>query len=167
VPDMILAASVSDNAPAGAILTFAFPVILFAVIAIVLYLLFSRPHRRIPSQRVVLASSTGAMPEPEAARGAAVAAGLPTAAGGGSTESPAEAPGAQREHADAAERGEAAPGGGRHAAQPGNGSQSGTGNVSGETHGSGGTGGYGQGTQGPGPGTETPGTETPGTEGSE
>ena len=87
MPDMILAASVSDNAPAGAILTFAFPVILFAVIAIVLYLLFSRPHRRIPSQRVVFASSTGAMPEPEAARGAAVAAGLPTASGGGSTES--------------------------------------------------------------------------------
>lgn len=148
MPDMILAASVSDNAPAGAILTFAFPIILFAVIAVVLYLLFSRPHRRIPSQRVVFASSAGATPAPGAAHGAAVAAGMPTASGGGSTESAAEAPGAQREQADAAERGEAAPGGGRHAAQPGNGSQGGTGNVSGDTYGPGGTGGYGQGTQG-------------------
>jgi hypothetical protein len=155
---MILAAVVSDNAPAGAILTFAFPIILFAIIAVVLYLLFSRPHRRIPSQRVAFASSAGATPGPEAAHGAAVAAGMPTASGGGSTESAAEAPGAQREQADAAERGEAAPGGGRHAAQPGNGWPGSTGNVSGETRGPGGTGGYGTGTQG---------TDPHGTEGSE
>jgi hypothetical protein len=145
VPDMILAASVSDNAPAGAIFTFAFPIILFAIIAVILYLLFSRPHRRIPSQRVMFAASTGATPEPGAAHGAAVAAGMPTASGGGSTESAAEAAGAKREVADAEERGEAAPGGGRHAAQPGNGSAGSTGNVSGETRGPGGTGGYGTG----------------------
>ena len=148
MPEMILAASVSDNAPAGAILTFAFPVILFAVIAVVLYLLFSRPHRRIPSQRVALASSASAVPEPGAARGAAVAAGMPTASGGGSTESATEAAGAQREHADAAERGEPGTGGGRHAAQPGNDGPGDTGNVSGETQGPGGTAGYEQGTQG-------------------
>jgi hypothetical protein len=56
VPGLILADATSDNAPGGAVLTFAFPVILFAVIAVILYLLLSRPHRRIPSQRVVVAS---------------------------------------------------------------------------------------------------------------
>ena len=145
MPDLILAAVVSDDAPAGAILTFVFPVLLFALIAIVLYLLFSRPHRRVPRQRVMFAASTGATPEPGAAHGAAVAAGMPTASGGGSTESAAEAAGAKREVADAEERGEAAPGGGRHAAQPGNGRSGSTGNVSGETRGPGGTGGYGTG----------------------
>ena len=146
MPDIVLAAVVSDDVPAGAVFTFVFPVLLFALIAVILYLLFSRPHRRVPSQRVVFASSTGAAPAPEAAHGAAVAAGMPTASGGGSTESVTEAAGAQRERADAAERGEAAPGGGRHAAQPGNGWPGGTGNVSGgETRGPGGTGGYGTG----------------------
>jgi hypothetical protein len=156
VPDMILAASVSDNAPAGAIFTFAFPVLLFAAIAVVLYLLFSRPHRRVPDKRVLFAASTGALPEPEAAHGAAVAAGLPIASGAGSTESVAEAPGARREHADAAEReaaereesdeaereavegdeaerDAAAPAGAGPADQPGNGGQGGTGNVSDDT----------------------------------
>ncbi len=121
MPEMILAASVSDNAPGGAILTFAFPVILFSVIAVILYLLFSRPHRRIPSQRVVFAGPASAVPE---------------------------AAGTQRERAGAEERGEAAPGGGRHAAQPGNGWPGGTGNVSGEGRGPGGTGGDEQGTHG-------------------
>jgi hypothetical protein len=55
MPGSILAAATSDNAPGGAVLTFAFPVILFAVIAVILYLLLSRPHPRIPSRRVVVA----------------------------------------------------------------------------------------------------------------
>ena len=43
MPITILAQSTSDNAPGGAVLTFAFPIILFAVIAMVLYyLLFSQ-----------------------------------------------------------------------------------------------------------------------------
>jgi hypothetical protein len=82
----------------GAVLTFAFLVILFAIVATVLYiLLFSRPHPRVPSQRVVYATASGGTPSPGAARAAATAAGMPTASGGGSAESAAEAPGAHRD----------------------------------------------------------------------
>ena len=66
---MMLAAVVSDDVPAGAVFTFVFPVVLFALIAVILYLLFSRPHRRVPSQRVVFASSAAAAPGPAAAHG--------------------------------------------------------------------------------------------------
>ena len=49
MPITFLAQSTSDNAPGGAVLTFAFPIILFAIIAVVLYyLLFARPHRAGP-----------------------------------------------------------------------------------------------------------------------
>src|SRR5260221_14305499 len=75
MPGSILASATSDNAPGGAVLTFAFPVILFAVIAVILYLLFSRPHRRIPSRRVVVASASAAPPGPGTAHSAAVPAG--------------------------------------------------------------------------------------------
>jgi hypothetical protein len=107
VPITFLAQSTSDNAPGGAILTFAFPVILFAIIAVVLYyLLFARPHPRVPSRRIVLASSTGGAPEGGTAHAAAVAAGLPTASGGGAAESASEPAGAKRDTlADAAEGG--------------------------------------------------------------
>ena len=82
---MVLA-SVPVNAEGGAYLTFAFPIILFCVIASVLYVvLFGRPHARVPSRRVALAQA--GPPSPEAAHAAAVASGLPTAAGGGSVES--------------------------------------------------------------------------------
>ena len=103
----ILAQSTSDNAPGGAVLTFAFPVILFAVIAAVLYyVIFARPHPRVPSRRIVLASSASGAPEAGAAHAAAVAAGLPTASGGGAAESATEPAGAKRDTlADAAEDG--------------------------------------------------------------
>ena len=114
MPGSILALSTSDNAPDGAILTFAFPIILFAVIAVVLYLLFSRPHRRVPAERIALAAAAaGGHPEPDAAHAAAVAHGLPTASGGGSTESATEPAGAKRD------------------IMPGEASDSGTGKVSG------------------------------------
>ena len=105
MPITFLAQSTSDNAPGGAILTFAFPVILFAIIAVVLYyLLFARPHPRVPSRRIVLASSAPGAPEGGAAHAAAVAAGLPTASGGGAAESASEPAGAKRDTlADAAE----------------------------------------------------------------
>jgi hypothetical protein len=107
VPIALLAQSTSDNAPGGAVLTFAFPIILFAVIATVLYtLLFARPHRRVPSRRIALASATSGAPEPGAAHAAAVAAGLPTASGGGAAESATEPAGAKRDTvADAADDG--------------------------------------------------------------
>jgi hypothetical protein len=97
VPGLILAQATSDNVPGGAILTFAFPIILFAIIATTLYfLLFARPHPRVPARRVSLAAATGT-PAPAATHGAAVAAGMPTASGGGSAESAAEPHGAKRD----------------------------------------------------------------------
>jgi hypothetical protein len=98
VPGLVLAQATSDNAPGGAVLTFAFPIILFALIATVLYfLLFARPHPRVPAQRVSLASATHWAPEPGAAHAAAVAAGKATASGGGSAESAAQPHGAKRD----------------------------------------------------------------------
>jgi hypothetical protein len=107
VPITLLAQSTSDNAPGGAVPTFAFPIILFAIIATVLYtLLFARPHRRVPSRRIALASATSGAPEPGVAHAAAVAAGLPTASGGGAAESATEPAGAKRDTvADAADDG--------------------------------------------------------------
>ncbi|HTS97133.1 MAG TPA: hypothetical protein VMI33_10965 [Streptosporangiaceae bacterium] len=93
----VLAAATSDNVPGGAILTFAFPITLFAVIAAALYLLLGRPHRRVPARRLAHASASAAAPDATAAHGAAVAAGMPTASGGGSAESAAEAAGARRD----------------------------------------------------------------------
>jgi hypothetical protein len=107
VPITFLAQSTSDNAPGGAVLTFAFPIILFAIIAVVLYyMLFARPHPRVPSRRIVLAASAPGAPESGVAHSAAVAAGLPTASGGGAAESASEPAGAKRDTlADAADGG--------------------------------------------------------------
>jgi hypothetical protein len=80
VPLTILAqgtSSTSSNAPGGAVLTFAFPIILFAVIAtLIYYFLLSRPHARVPSRRIVLETA---------------------AAGGGSADSASEPHGAERD----------------------------------------------------------------------
>jgi hypothetical protein len=96
VPTAILA-QVPSNTEGGSYLTFAFPIILFAVIASILYvLLFARPHPRVPPRRITATAHAGA-PGPAAAHAAAVAAGMPTAAGAGSAESAAEPAGAIRE----------------------------------------------------------------------
>jgi hypothetical protein len=98
-------ASVYANNEGGAYLTFAFPIILFAVIASVLYvLLFGRPHRRVPPRRIAATAHAGP-PSAGAARAAAVASGLPTAAGGGSAESAAEPAGAHRDATTTDDRG--------------------------------------------------------------
>jgi hypothetical protein len=94
----VLAMATSDNAPGGAVLTFAFPIILFAVIGTVLYMLLFRPHHRVPARRVSLVAAAGA-PTAAAAHASAVAAGMPTASGGGSAESAAEPAGAKRDAA--------------------------------------------------------------------
>jgi hypothetical protein len=54
VPRLILAAVNPDNTPHGYNLTFAFPMLLFIIIGGILYLLFSRPPRRIPARSVTL-----------------------------------------------------------------------------------------------------------------
>lgn len=93
MPAAILA-SVPDNTQGGANLTFVFPLLLFCVIAAVLYIVvFSRPHARVPARRIGAVTHAGP-PSPEAAQAAAIAAGLPLAEGGGSAESGAEAAGA-------------------------------------------------------------------------
>jgi hypothetical protein len=104
VPGHVLAYTTSDNAMGGAVLTFAFLIILFAIVATVLYIvLFSRPHRRVPARRLVYATAgAGAPAAPGAARAAATAAGMPTASGGGSAESATEPAGAGRDIASGA-----------------------------------------------------------------
>jgi len=98
-------ATITDNSPHGYNLTFAFPMILFIVIAGALYLVFSRPHRvpghgplRIsaPARDTIApgAIDPGRVPDEDTARAAATAAGPSTAAGGGTTESVHEAAGA-------------------------------------------------------------------------
>jgi hypothetical protein len=83
----VLAAVTPDNTPHGYNLTFAVPIALFAVVAVALYLLFSRPHRRTPARRGGLPAQGLAAPGTDAARAAAVAGGLAVAAGGGAAES--------------------------------------------------------------------------------
>ena len=97
MPGLILATVTPDNTPGGANLTFAFPIILFVVIVVVLYLWLGRPHRRVPADLTpVGGSATTDAPQPEVARGASVAAGLPTAVGGGGAESEIEPAGGVR-----------------------------------------------------------------------
>jgi hypothetical protein len=88
VPGLILA-SVPMNSEAGAYMTFGGPVVLFAVVAATLYVLFTRPHRRVPPRRALASSHA-------AAAGSAVRQG-PTAPGGGPAESTAEPHGANRD----------------------------------------------------------------------
>lgn len=95
MPGLILAAVSPDNTPHGYNWTFAFPMLLFIVIALILYALFSRPHRRVPARPIQAASAGSRAPEPQSARAAAVAGGLSTAPGGGTTASAAEPEGVQ------------------------------------------------------------------------
>ena len=94
MPGLILAAVTPDNTPAGYNWTFAFPGLLFIIIALVLYALFSRPHRRIPRRPIGATSAGSRAPDARTARAAAVAGGLSVAPGGGTSESPSEPAGA-------------------------------------------------------------------------
>lgn len=58
MPALILA-SVPVNSEAGSYLTFGGPVGLFVVVAAILYLLFSRPHPRVPPRRTLAPSKAG------------------------------------------------------------------------------------------------------------
>jgi hypothetical protein len=101
VRTLILAAVTPDNTPHGYNLTFAFPMLLFAISAVVLYLLFSRPHRRIPAQPVRFSG------RPAVARGAngaaSAAAGTGTVAGATATATAADAPDAPAPEAPVAD----------------------------------------------------------------
>jgi len=77
VPRLIFAAVTPDNTPHGYNWTFAFPMLLFIVVALILYVLFSRPHRRVPGEPISVA--TGAHLQ-----------ALAALADGGSDETPAD-----------------------------------------------------------------------------
>ena len=94
MPGLILAVVNPDNTPHGYQLTYAFPMILFLAIIAILYLLFTRPHRRVPPRRISPAAASSAALHPDAARAASIAGGLSLGAGGGATESVHEATGA-------------------------------------------------------------------------
>ena len=47
MPGPALALVTSDNTSGGTMLTWAAPLALFVIVAVVLYLRFSRPHRRV------------------------------------------------------------------------------------------------------------------------
>ena len=93
VRGLILAVINPDNTPHGYQWTYAFPMLLFIFIAAILYLLFSRPHRRVPRQPISAAASPE-QPAADQAHAAAVAGGLSLAPGGGTTESTHEPAGA-------------------------------------------------------------------------
>ena len=57
---VLAAATGSDWNAGGSIMTFFFPVGLFVVVAAILYLLISRPHRRIPPRRALAPNPEGA-----------------------------------------------------------------------------------------------------------
>jgi hypothetical protein len=99
-----------DNTPHGYNLTFAIPIALFAAVAVTLYLLLGRPHRRIPAYRGTPAAGAAA-PHPDSARSAAVAGGLSLAAGGGHVESHLEPAGPAYAPAGGPEPGGPEPGG--------------------------------------------------------
>jgi hypothetical protein len=103
VPGLILAAVNPDNTPNGYYLTFLFPMLLFIVIGGVLYLLFSRPHRRTPARALALPRSAAGPSGPYTA-----AAGSATAVGATATTAAAEDAGsAADEPADGAPGGAA------------------------------------------------------------
>lgn len=86
MPGLILAVVNPDNTPHGYNWTFAFPMLLFIVIASILYALFSRPHRRVPGRRISSAATAG-VPDVEIAQAASIATGVSVAPGGGGAES--------------------------------------------------------------------------------
>jgi hypothetical protein len=58
VSRLILAAVTPDNTPHGYNWTFGFPMLLFIAVALVLYLLLGRPHRRVPGEPISMATGT-------------------------------------------------------------------------------------------------------------
>ncbi len=98
MPAVIAAATGSDWNAGGSLLTFYFPVGLFVVVATILYLLFSRPHRRVPAHHGLATAHAGeatlAAPQrvrPASAGDAPAAEASTVAAGaGGAGDSPAD-----------------------------------------------------------------------------
>jgi hypothetical protein len=77
----VIAGASPDNTPAGYYWTFLFPMLLFIVIALILWALFGRPHQRVPAGRITLGLSARSAGAGTGALAASVAS--PVAAGGG------------------------------------------------------------------------------------
>ncbi len=86
MPGLIVAAVTPDNTPHGYNWTFAFPMLLFIVVALILYTLFSRPHRRVPGAPIS-ATVSGHQAQ---FTGAAVQSSGAAVADGGSDEAPGD-----------------------------------------------------------------------------
>jgi len=78
VPGLI-AAVTPDNTPGGYNFTYLFPMLLFIVVALILYVMFSRPHRRVPAKPI---SATAFGRRPTAQMQSAAAGGSAEPAGG-------------------------------------------------------------------------------------
>jgi hypothetical protein len=89
----VIAGASPDNTPAGYYWTFLFPMLLFIVIALILWALFGRPHQRVPAGRISLGLRSR-VPDATTAHATSVAGGLSTAPGGGASESHHEPAGA-------------------------------------------------------------------------
>jgi hypothetical protein len=90
VPGLMLAAVNPDNTPHGYNWTFAFPMLLFIVVAAILYTLFSRPHRRVPAGRI---SATHARsPDAAPASSSAASSGASSAASSATSVAASGAP---------------------------------------------------------------------------
>jgi uncharacterized protein (DUF58 family) len=88
VPRLILAGVSPDNTPGGFYYTFLFPMLLFIVVAVILYMLFSRPHRRVPG-RPIVATAAGRQAEAHVQAAGPVVADT-ALADGGSDDAPAD-----------------------------------------------------------------------------
>lgn len=89
----LLAQRTSDNAPAGALLSLWLPLGLFIVVATVLWVIYARPHNRVPPRPIAHGASSVA-----GARGATSVAGSPQGPSAGpqaGAESAADDSGAQ------------------------------------------------------------------------
>jgi hypothetical protein len=104
---LILASAITDNTPNGYYWTFLFPMLLFIFIATILYLLFSRPHRRTPARAIQYPGATrpGAWTGAGSVGGASAVSAPTPAAEAGSAAEPEASDGEQPE-GDAASAGD-------------------------------------------------------------
>jgi hypothetical protein len=84
----LILASVPVNSEAGSYLTFWFPVALFSIVATILWLLYSRPHRRIPPRRALAPSRAGASGQAGNVSGTTASSEAPPAGAAATDETP-------------------------------------------------------------------------------
>jgi hypothetical protein len=85
---LLLAQSTSDNSPAGQNFTLWFPAGLFIIVGVILYLMYSRPHQRVPPRRPAHAQASPAHAQASPAH--AQASGAAPAASASAKEEAAE-----------------------------------------------------------------------------